>query len=305
MAWRARFFSYHPIAIRDSHSIDSPLLSHKKTHMKNILVLTDFSINAQKGVLTGFKFARDHDAKLTILNAENGGTSIEINLKEHTISPEQIGDEVKSGQINEWIHLANTVSYGNLILVDKSLKEVLKTHLNLIEFDLLIMTGTGEGLSKEYWGSTTEMVVTEANIPVLVLNDEISNSSFKKIIYASSFNESERKCFHIMIDLIPISPDATIHFLSINTESYFTQPYPLMVEVMEDYKEMALPISSEIHFFRDYDVNKGIIQFAEELIPDLIAMTDKRKKPLKHLLFGHEAVRVASMSHFPVLVLDY
>jgi hypothetical protein len=108
-----------------------------------------------------------------------------------------------------------------------------------------------------------------------------------------------------MLNLLSFSPSAIFYLLAINTESYFGQPAPLMNEAMEDFIELASPYRCEKRFYRDYNVNAGIRHFAEEVNPNLIVMSDKHKKPLKHLIFGHEAVKVASQADYPVLIIDY
>lgn len=273
--------------------------------MKSILALTDFSPIAMHGVEAGLKFAEELRAELTILYAEKDGFTIDANLNDKQELPHLIKNLSHKEQINEWIRLSEGLPKVNLKLENKSFEIAFIQLLQKTDFDIIIMSSTGKGSSKEYWGSTTEMVVSEARIPVLILKDALQETSFHKILFASSFDEDEKRCFQIMKELIPISKKANIHLLSINTESYFTQPSSLIMEVMEDYKEMAMPINSEVHFFRDYNVDAGIRHFADELKPDLIVMSDKNKKPVKHLLMGHDALKVASMSKFPVLILDY
>ncbi len=276
--------------------------------MNNILVLTDFSEVSNYGFSTAIYFAVNTQTKIHILHNMETNEFIEINLgKENNYKIGNICDHQLDLILNEWNRIADEqkISFYYRATGGKLIENI-KNIIQQYNIDLIIMGATGKGKKwQNEWGSTTEKVIKNLNIPVLIVKDYDDKFQLKTIVFASSFDAREKETFRKFLQLMPIEKEATIHLLTINTESYFTQPSLLAKEAMNDYKEIARPIHTKTHFFRDYNINSGIRHFNEKIKPDLVVMSNKVKKPIKHILVGNEAVKLANRSTFPVLIMDY
>lgn len=276
--------------------------------MTNILVLTDFSEVANFGISTAVQLALTNEAKIHILHNMENDEFIEINLgKENYYRIGNVSDQQLDMILNEWNQIAEEKKLSFYYRATGSdLIENIKKFIIQQDIDLVIMGATGKGKKwQQEWGSTTEKVIKNINIPVLIVKEHDDEFILKTIVFASSFDAIEKETFRKFLQLIPLEKDATIHLLTINTESYFTQPSLLAKEAMNDYKEIARPIHTKTHFYRDYNINSGIRHFNDQIKPDLVVMSNKIKKPIKHILVGNEAVKLANRSTFPVLIMDY
>ena len=209
--------------------------------------------------------------------------------------------------INKYASMANQLEIDtNFILGDGFFNEKIKSVAEDLSIDLIIMGSTGAGGKEEvFLGSNTERIIRSVDIPVLTIKSPIDTINFKTVVFASSFDEIEQSTFIHALDLLKLPTETTIHLVSIDTTSFFAQPTVLMVEAMKDFEKIASDYTVEKHFYADYSVDAGIRHFLEEVKPDLLIMSNKFDKPLKHFWQGNNAIRAVNHSEFPVLTIDY
>jgi nucleotide-binding universal stress UspA family protein len=276
--------------------------------MDKILTLTDFSPLADLAVEATFKIAKSYGAEVAIYhNLENSSIiSLGKNQKKNNIM-----DLEDKKDIDKYIDKYQSLSgkYGVKVQMYWGTKKLTLEVSKLVEqlkIDLIIMGSEGAGGKKEFiWGSNAEKVVKSVHCPVLIIKDEMKDFYFDNIIFASSFDLKERAVFKQFLNLIKPPHDTKIHLVAINTASFYSQPRSLMVSAMEDFQELAKPWKSEIYFYSDYSVDAGLRHFMEEIKPDLLVMSNKHKKPLKHLFSANHTIKMVNHSDFPVLTIDY
>lgn len=275
--------------------------------MKKILALTDFSKYANNGLHSAFVLGEAYNADVDIFHGLTKGELVKwspgdkqkfqlfgANGVARVLSDEWMKkDSDYSGKINFLIRSGKVVEYISLLTDEK-------------KPDLIVMGSTGLGKKKRFiWGSNTEAVVKSVNCPVLVIKEPIPSAKFKNIVFASSFDLKEKEVFQYFMDLIKPPADAVIHFLSIDTTSYFSQPTIVMKSAMEDFTKLGYPQKTLTHFYSDYSISSGIRHFVEKTNPDLLVMSNKINKPLKHAFQGNQAVKMAADTDVPVLTIDY
>lgn len=276
--------------------------------MKHILTLTDFSQVAETAVEAAFLFASQYGADLTIYHNSVDGDLVMYELVgDPEIEHFTIGKGISSPPISKWQALAKKHNVVARYMTGSAdfIKKIFSI-TDLLEIDLIVMGSSGADGKKEYvWGSNTEKVVKHVDIPVLVIKKPLNRFQIKNIVFASSFDSSEKDILNFALDLLSPPEDTVIHLLSVNTSSFFTQPMALMKSAMKEFEKMVKPYSAKSHFYTDYSVEAGIRHFVEEVRPDLLIMSNKNEKPVKRLLSGNDTIKVINHLDFPVLSIDY
>ena len=276
--------------------------------MNHILTLTDFSKVSDHAVKAAFVFAAKNKSSLTIYHNEDGTNLNSYDLSDTSDCTQLLADYADHATLlNEWIALAKKydIAAKNLVGPHDFISEIKQLNEKL-EVDMIVMGSTGAGGKVEYfWGSNTEKVVKKVDCPVLVIKSPMQDYVMDNIVFASSFDTSEKEILKYALELLNPPPHAVIHLLSIDTSSYFSQPTALMREVMKDFEELVKPFKAVSHFHKDYSVDAGIRHFIEDVKPDVLVMNNKDEKPLKRFLQGSNTLRAVNHSDFPVLTIDF
>ena len=276
--------------------------------MKRILTLTDFSAMAERAVDTAFTFAHQYESELLIYHDMGAGEIIEFELEENPKMDyiEQMGKDAMEC-ISQWKKRSKelNVKASFLISADDFLVRTAKI-VESMQPDLIIMGSTGAGGKREYiWGSNTEQVIKSVKCPVLVVKRAFADYRLDHIVFASSFDTREMVDLEYFLKLINPPKDSHIHLLSIDTSSFYAQPSNIVQSAIKDFEMHAKPWKTTGHFYKDYSVDSGIRHFLAEVKPDLLVMSNRIKKPVKHFLQGNNAMRLVNHTDFPVLIINF
>ncbi|MEM9548896.1 MAG: universal stress protein [Bacteroidota bacterium] len=276
--------------------------------MKHILTLTDFSEVAEAAVEAAFVYAKQYGADLTIYHNSVDGDLIMYELAgDPEIEHFTLKNNVSSPPISKWKSLAREHNITARYLTGSAdfIRKIFKL-ADILETDLIVMGSSGTHGKKGYsWGSNTEKVIKHVNIPVLVIKKPIRNYRIKTIVFASSFDSKDKEIFNYALELLSPPKDATIHLLSVDTSSFFSQPMALMHSAMKEFEGLAAPHNVQSHFYHDYSIEAGIRHFMEDVQPDILIMSNKNVKPIKRFFSGNDTIRVVNHLNFPVLSIDY
>lgn len=276
--------------------------------MKQILTLTDFSQVAENAVEAAFILANKYGADLTIYhNTEDGDLIMYELVGDPEIEHFTLQNSITSPPVTKWKQLAKKHNVTARYLTGSAdfIKKIFDI-TEILEIDLIVMGSAGAGGRKEIiWGSNTEKVVKHVDIPVLVIKKPITDYRLKNIVFASAFDVKEKEVLKFALNLLKPPSDATIHLLSIDTSSFFTQPMGLMKSAMGDFEEVVKPFNVKSHFYKDYSINAGIRHFMEEVNADILVMSNKNEKPIKRMISGNNTIKAINYSDFPVLSIDY
>jgi nucleotide-binding universal stress UspA family protein len=272
----------------------------------NILVLTDFSKPSEAGVSLAMDMMKNHGASITIFHCLSEETSVDFQFgPNYKIKLADTSNSDAPDWLKKWNDYAVTMGQNiRFHISGGSLVKSVESYCNQHKVDLIIMGSSGKNKAKT-WGSNTQDMVAHIHHPLLIVKSKPISTTFNKVVFASAFIEKDKKSFLIFKDLIPLPDDAEIHLLCIDKESFFSQPTPLIQEVMNDFVHLSRPYFTKKHFYQDFNVKSGIRHFSEELSPDLIVMSNSMKKKFRHLIFGNDAVNIAYDSEYPVLIINY
>ena len=148
-------------------------------------------------------------------------------------------------------------------------------------------------------GSNTEKVVRTSNIPVVVVKTDNDKFKFKKLVFASNFDDENKAAF---LDFLTFAKkfNSQIHLLKINTISNFESSYTTHKKIKDFVKGFNLK-KKTISIYNDASVVKGIINFAKEIDADVIALTTHGRSGLSSLFNGSIAKSVSKNVLRPVI----
>ena len=201
-------------------------------------------------------------------------------------------DQLKKKYTSPKYHLDAVVTVGNVF------REI-TTVITDKKPDLVVMGSLGTSGWEEFWiGSTTEKIVRNAPCPVITIKGETDPSQLKKVVFASSFDELDVDLAARIKSMQQVF-DAQFYFVSINTPGNFITS-----------REAQLRLDKFIHRFKFEHVNTeiynslseetGILEFADDIGADLIAMATHGRTGILHLLTGSIAEDVVNHSIRPV-----
>lgn len=202
------------------------------------------------------------------------------------------------------IHLKNTFFDGDHI-IKYSIKfenpfEGIRNYTQKNDINLIVMGSKGVSDFEEMIiGSNTEKVVRTSNIPVVVVKTDNDKFKFKKLVFASNFDDENKAAF---VDFLAFAKkfNSQIHLLKINTISNFESSYTTHKKIKDFVKGFNLKRKT-ITIYNDASVVKGIINFAKEIDADVIALTTHGRSGLSSLFNGSIAKSVSKNVLRPVI----
>ena len=165
--------------------------------------------------------------------------------------------------------------------------------------DLLVMGSSGTSGWEEFWiGSTTEKMVRNAPCPVITIKGETDPSQLKKVVFAASFDELDVTLAARVKNMQQVF-DAQFFFVSINTPGNFITSRTAQHRLDKFIHRFKFEqVQTEI--YNSLSEEAGIIEFADDIGADLIAMATHGRTGLLHLLTGSIAEDVVNHSKRPV-----
>ncbi len=165
--------------------------------------------------------------------------------------------------------------------------------------DLVVMGSKGiGGLEEIVVGSNTEKVVRNAQCPVLTIKGKSDPNSFKKIVFASDFKEGDSEVAARVKRLQNLF-DAELYFVVVNTPGNFETTRESINRIKTFVKTYGFEnVKAEI--YNSASEESGIIDFADDINADLIAMATHGRTGFIHLITGSIAEDVVNHSSRPV-----
>ncbi len=276
--------------------------------MKKILVPTDFSKTSLIAVDVAFDIAKKDGADIILLNVVEEATSDSYRISgewqkanwEDKIFTYRLLEKAKKQleklvmeprfnavKITGELRLGNPFHGMNAIIIDRKV-------------DLIVMGTKGHTKMEEMIiGTNTEKVVRRSHCPVLTVHKKPSSSDFKNIVYATGMANDE-EVFSRIVKRTQQLYNSTIHLVRINTPANFQRDREVK-GYMEKFAKKLLLKNYTINVYNDISEEEGIINFADSINADLIAMATHGRTGLAHMMAGSVAENVVGHSGRPVL----
>jgi nucleotide-binding universal stress UspA family protein len=273
--------------------------------MKNILVPTDFSENADNAVEYAAVVAQACNATITLLNVYTPVVS------RYNVISALVADEVAQAktEVKEKLQItADTLRSqypGVTCRVTVELGEIADVILNAVKAnntDMIIMGTQGaSSLEKILLGTNASEIVEKADCPVLVVPANTICRIPKKFVYATDYAYSDIEGAHILADIARVF-DATITFMHITTkdedvddELLLMKKFTTDIKAATDYQKITSKILS------DNTVIMGLDTIIRDEGADLMAVSTRRRNLFEKLYNPSITKKLAHYTSIPLL----
>ena len=273
--------------------------------MKKIIIPVDFSDHSEYALKTAAKLAKKHDAELLVLHMLEM-SDIMLTTSEGFQSQKaafflQIAEQKLEGFLKK--DYLNDLKVTSIIKHFKVFSEVNDVALKN-DADLIVMGSHGSsGMAEFFVGSNTERVVRNANIPVLVVKNNVSDVNFNVVAFACSFSEETIKPYLNAVKLFD-KIDAKFYLVHVNLPNdRFMSSLEIEQKAVNFFTkaERNLTKMKDVYYVCDYTVEEGVLNCANKIGADLIIVPTHGRKGLAHFFEGSISEDIANHSTLPVM----
>lgn len=277
--------------------------------MTKVLVPYDFSEQAQNALDFSTALASNFDqVEISVLNVVEvpsssgmgtmGGGEFMPDMENQIFVIEMVDRRKEQFKEMEIKYAGNSYSFSTKIVLGNAFQSI-SSAINEENPDLVIMGSKGtSGIEEVLIGSNTEKVVRTAHCPVVTVKAATDPSKFKKIVFASDFRDDQDELAD-RVKTLQKWFDADLYLVIINTPGSFETTR----ESAERIKKFANKYSIEhavAEIYNSHSEEAGIVEFAEDIKADLIAMATHGRTGLAHLFTGSIAEDVVNHAKRPV-----
>jgi len=276
--------------------------------MKTILVPFDFSKEANNAFEFAKELAQKANGKIKMLHivelptTQSFNTMGEVNLADNemnNIFMVELVDKRKKqmAEIQEkfqasGLDLTTRVMFGNPYAG-------ISSEVANVQADLIVMGSKGSsGMEELLIGSNTEKVVRYSKCPVITVKEAISPNSINTIVFASDFNDEDEEIIAQLKDFQNLV-GAEIRLVKINTPSLFENTRDSKGRIKKFVEKLGLT-NVHVEIYNSSSEEEGIIEYADDINADMIAMATHGRTGFMHLISGSIAEDVVNHAKRPV-----
>ena len=243
---------------------------------KDLLIPTDFSACSNSALICAMEWAQQSNARLHIYHRLHSAEPDWVS----NVIPDTDGlsdarfDKVRKYlvDIEDKVHAAG-LPY-DFIFSGGKVPAFVDSYARHKNVDYVFMGSHGrKKKERELLGSNALQVLVDVEIPVLIAKENLTDFRIQQVVFASNFDDHARSVFRSVLEFLKHF-DPEIHFLHIDTPKIFNATRFIMVDVMNDFKEIAAEYKTQTHFHRETHVGRGVVEFCDRLGADLIAFSE-------------------------------
>lgn len=273
--------------------------------MNRILVPTDFSECAGFAEKAAISIAGKTESEIVFLHALSIGMDWNTLSKMEEEKYPEIKEKIASAErlLNERVDTAKAAGV-------KASKVVvfLDAYKNLSEaiagqpHDFLVLGSHGKGSFKNLFvGSNTGRLLRTVKTPVFVLQDELPDPLvFKNIVFASGLEPDTHAALDLLLRFSKKMGAEKLHFIEVTTPNNFS-PTSLVLKEMKNFIARHECPAIELVNYNHYNVEAGIIEYAQEEKADLIAIANHGRSDISGLFIESIPENLVKFSSLPVL----
>ncbi|WP_431158638.1 universal stress protein [Winogradskyella poriferorum] len=273
--------------------------------MKRIIVPIDFSEQSEFALEAAANLAHKYGSELIVLHMlelsnailTTNGTAINEEAVFYLKLAEQKFEAFLNKPYLEDLKITPIVKH---FKVFSEVNDVANKH----EANLIVMGSHGaSGVKEVLVGSNTEKVVRHSDVPVLVIKHSPILLDFEKGVFASDFSDDAIKPY-LNAKTTFKKLGAKMHLVYVNSpDGNFksTSEIDKKVSLFLKKADGDLENLKDVNIVSDYSIEKGILNFANDIGADLIAVATHGRKGLAHFFEGSISEDIANHSTLPVM----
>jgi nucleotide-binding universal stress UspA family protein len=243
--------------------------------MKDILLPTDFSGNANNALQYILPIAQKAGAEITLFNVAHmppGNTTMHRNIRDILKKDSEqalVRLKNKIDPVYKDVEIHTISRYGDLIV---QINTIARAAANM---DLIVMGTQGaNGMKEIFFGSNTANVIEQVRVcPVLAVPNKAAYTGIKKIVFATNYSANNVPALKELLSFSEVF-NASIHMLHIRK----TETLNPVAEQFKRRIETELPQSAvTFHEIRKDDILEGLDQFITAENIDMMAMVARKK----------------------------
>ena len=273
--------------------------------MKKIIVPVDFSEYSEYALETASILAKKNNAEILVLHMlemseailTRAGTDMQMETMFFLKLAEKKFEEFLKKDYLKGLKITPIIKH---FKVFSEVNEVAEEN----GADLIIMGSHGaSGLKEFFIGSNTEKVVRHSNIPVMVIKHNPILVDFEHVVFACDFSEDAVKPF-INATKFFKKLGSKVHLIYVNLPNeQFRSTAEMEGKVHLFFKKVNGDLSYDhsVKYFSDYTIEQGVLNYANAIGADLIALATHGRTGFSHLLEGSITEDIANHSTLPVI----
>lgn len=273
--------------------------------MKKIIVPVDFSEYSEYALETASILAKKNNAEILVLHMlemseailTRAGTDMQMETMFFLKLAEKKFEEFLKKDYLKGLKITPIIKH---FKVFSEVNDVAEEY----GADLIIMGSHGaSGLKEFFIGSNTEKVVRHSNIPVMVIKHNPILVDFEHVVFACDFSEDAVKPF-INATKFFKKLGSKVHLIYVNLPNeQFRSTAEMEGKVHLFFKKVNgdLNYDHSVKYFSDYTIEQGVLNYANAIGADLIAVATHGRTGFSHLLEGSITEDIANHSTLPVI----
>ncbi len=269
--------------------------------MKKIIVPIDFSEQSEYAMKAAAALAKKYGSEILALHMLELNqamiTSSEGFHPEQTVFLLKLAEKRFKDFLNkpylEGIKVTPIIKHYKVF---SELNEVAEEH----SAELIVMGSHGsDGLKEIFVGSNAERVVRNADIPVLVVKEELKDFKIDRFAFACDFKDESLVAFQKAKSFAAML-SAEFELVYINTPGDDFLSNKDAYERINQFLTKA-NAGQQVEIYNDYSVEKGILNYSESILADMIGIPTHGRKGLSHFFMGSIGEDIANHSKMPVV----
>jgi nucleotide-binding universal stress UspA family protein len=278
--------------------------------MERILVLTDFSDIAERGLEAAVRLARHlGGAEIFLLNTERPPQGREFSVTGdiyYTDNPEENHfmmallrknkerlEQAAARYEGEGIHITPFMEVGEM-------QDIVDDFIDKRQVDLIVMGTSGENTFEEYFvGNHTEQVIRVSHVPVISVKVTDRPMEIRTIVLATDLNDKAATGMRY-INALSDKLGAHLHLVHVTKSGKLQQKRADMEKYVLDHGITNYTIGA----IEDSDTEDGIKRYAAQVGADMIAIITRGRDGLAALLSHSVALDVIREASVPVLTIN-
>jgi len=279
------------------------------TAMKTILFPTDFSPCAKHAFEYALNLSARVDAQIVLLHVyqvpivqgpvpgdilAETMEDIEKEAIEHMKAHQQNAERWAKATGTKPVRIQPKAQAGFTVQEIVAQAEVLNPYL------VVMGTRGASGLRGVLIGSTASGVIAKSTVPVIVVPEEARFTGLERIIYATDFEEADRRWLQVLRELAKLF-GAKVMCVHVSTNDSIKDETN-----MEDLEKRlgigATDTDVELDIVGGFDVTDALTRYAQEARADLIAMMAHRRNLIDRLFTKSFTRKMTLHSHVPLMI---
>ncbi|RSK39274.1 universal stress protein [Mangrovimonas spongiae] len=272
--------------------------------MKKIIVPIDFSKYSEYALEAAAVMAKQNDGEVLALHmlelSEAVLTKGSAAQSEEAIFYLKLAEKRFEEFLDrDYLNDVNVTPIVKHFKVFSEVNDVAKEH----DADLIVMGSQGtSGLAEIFVGSNTEKVVRHSETPVLVLKNKLESTAFKNVLFATDFSEESIDIYKKASSKLE-GMGAKVHLVYVNTPGSFLNSTEMRQKVSNFLAEANGNTDGmeDTSFVSDYTVEAGVLNHANSINADLVAVATHGRTGIAHFFEGSISEDIANHSILPVM----